>query len=377
VRLLVVMAVMAGLMQPVEPGRVVLRGSGETAVGEPSGVDEQGVTVVVERDASGRASRTSVVGWDRVREVRGPLAGEASKFAEVAESAFRARIRLERGDVVSAEPLYEKLFREYRGKRGVMSSAVAAGLLRCRLSRGAQASAVEAWVESLRGPGGLGSLGAEEVDAATGLCPALPPMWLASPAVASLASSAELAGAGEESKDRAGVLGRQYVSAARREMGLAALEMPSGTADEGVRLVMEIVKSRSEDAGQRQEGRRALAERLEAKSPEWMQAWARVAIGRSLLMEEDAEKRREGVISLVYVASRGSEKEAYLGGVALASAALGLESLGDSKGASLLASELMERYADHPALDAPAMQRWVVGRGQGAGKGGTKERQNP
>jgi len=83
------------------------------------------------------------------------------------------------------------------------------------------------------------------------------------------------------------------------------------------------------------------------------------------------------VISLVYVASRGSEKEAYLGGVALASAALGLESLGDSKGASLLASELMERYADHPALDAPGMQRWVVGRGQGAGKGGTKERQNP
>jgi hypothetical protein len=367
-----VMAVVGTSMQPVEPGRVVLRGTGETAAGEPSAVDAQGVTVVLERDASGRASRTSVVGWDRVREVRGPLAGEAAKFAEISEAAFRARVRLERGDVVSAEPLYERLFREYRGKSGGLSASIAAGLLRCRLSRGAQASAVEAWVESLRGPGGVV---ADVVDAGTGLCPGLPPMWLASPAVASLASSVELGGEG--SKDRAGMLGRLYVSAARREMGLSELEGPGGTSEPGVRLVMEIVRSRSEDAGKRQEARRELGERLDSKSPEWMQAWARVAIGRSLLMEEDAEKKREGVISLLYVASRGAEKDAYLGGVALASAALGLESLGDSRGASLLAAELAERYADHPALDAPAMQRWVVGREKAGSRGVTKERQNP
>src|SRR5690606_25081264 len=187
----------------------------------------------------------------------GPRADEAAPFMDLAEQVWRARRRLERGDAVSAEPLLEDLFAQTRSWRGPTRAVIAEGLMRCRLRRGAQVGAIEPWLALLdarasAAPGiepwatewardaGLGAV----QDAATGLAPALPPMWLDWPAVRQFATvGAQTIGTegGAPAGDQPAALHDLYVAAARFEAGLE-VELPRpATTDPGVRLVREIV----------------------------------------------------------------------------------------------------------------------------------------
>ncbi len=170
------------LQQPQPAGTVLPRGVSETSLGEPTAVAPEGVSVVRDRNPDGKPVATIVIGWDRVREVTGPLATEASKFTSTAEKAWRARARLERGDWVAAEPLFEELFSEYRTRTGPTALTVAGGLVRCRLMRGAQTAAVEPWIAWLRAqptagagvdspPESVGQQVSKMIDPGTGLIP--------------------------------------------------------------------------------------------------------------------------------------------------------------------------------------------------------------
>src|SRR5690606_25847987 len=102
-----------------------------------------------------------------------------------------------------AEPLFDELAQVYGAERGPSAAVVAEGVLRCRLSRGAQGSATAAWLwwswlidekeRQASGPewiGGGTSL-PPVVDAATGLAPALPPVWAPVASSGAAASSVE------------------------------------------------------------------------------------------------------------------------------------------------------------------------------------------
>lgn len=344
---------------------LTMRSRAEAPEGVIRAVDAQGVLVTAPD------GRSIALSWDRVAAVGGEFAGEAKKFESVAETAWRARTRLGRGDLVGAEPLFEELFPLYADGTGATTRVVASGLLTCRLSRGATVSAVTAWLAWHRAAGAEGAAaeGSAEaavrdslpsVDGATLLAPGLPPVWLSMPSVQSLAR--------QEWADTA--LAGVYEQAARFEAGMSshmpvALKnlSPAGV-QAGYDLAYAVVAARIGDGPARQSARLELRTRMGAL-PEWARAWAIAGVGRSLLREGDMESQRLGIAELLRLPAEMERVNPYLTGVALAEAAAALARLGDTQGASTVKGELAERFPGHPALEWEGIRAIALPRGQG------------
>lgn len=347
---------LAGIMSIV--GQVELRAGQSPPAGQAAAVTPDGVSVRTD------AGELVMIGWDRIREVGGTLAAEASAYRGVSDRAWRARSRVERGDTISAEPLVEELFEFYKGRTGPSASVVAECLLRCRLRRGAQIGAVEpwlAWIQANRrvearpfAPDWSRDAGLPEVvDEKTGLSPALPPIWapLASLQAFALAHPPET-WRGETEADR---LLAWYAHAARFECGFSEPAPGLGGASAGTRLVSELVVARTGDDLARAEARAAIQARLKEPMADWMEAWCRASLGRSLIRERDREQVLLGVVQLLHVPSRLGHAHPYLGGVALAEATVAIHQAGDARGARALAREFAVEYPDHPMAKWPPL----------------------
>lgn len=385
---------------------LLLRGPEQPPGAAVSSIDDRGVYVV---DPAGTLH---LVTWDRVLRVEGARAEEAAPYMPLAEDAWRARVRLERGDAISAEPLFEDLYTRTADHRGPTREVIAEGLMRCRLRRGAQIGAIGPWLALLDARAGGGEGGAtgiqpyarnwaeqaglgEVLDRATGLAPALPPMWLDWPAVRQFAATAATgqigepigaaplaaeqaegaaagaageagAGAVAPATEHAAALNALYRAAAAFEAGLQAdlpPIAPRAATDPGVRLVRDIVAARIGDPQQRADARASLRDRLAALSraddQPWLGAWLHVALGRSLLREPDEESQLLGVAELLTVPASPAYAgtHPYLAGLALADCARALAALGRHEQSAALRRELADRFSAHPAtaiLPAPA-----------------------
>jgi len=382
--LLIVCAVVAPLSVADPATTLRMRAGQQAPVGEVVSVSIEGVSIAAQPGARG----TTMVGWDRVAAVEGgALAGEAIPLMPAADRAWRARTRLERGDLVGAEPLFEELFGVYTGRQGPTAQVVSAGLLRCRLGRGAQTAAVVPWLAYLSAVGTeqqslspLLTAGGDPsevaiIDTATGLVPALPPMWLSTPALQSLARGKWLTvdpagGAQSPGTGRAAAMAELYEQAARFEAGLSVV-IPETTGDDaGLGLVREIVVARVGGDMQRQEARRDLAVRIGRSPPAWVEVWCRAGIGRSLLREAAREDQLLGAAQLLQLPAQMGTVSPYLTGLALAEAAVALVRLGDVPGALRLRDELAQDYPGHPALEWDRIRGWSapddVDSGEGA-----------
>ncbi len=314
------------------PAQVELRGERAPVEGAIVGLGVDGVEV----DGLG------VISWDRVRDIDGEWEEIFERdFREYADKAWRARTRLERGDTILAEPLFEELFATYGFRRSALAGVVSEGLLRCRLRRDAQALAVEAWL-SLLASGASSPL----LDRETGLVPTLAPIWLPSDSVAVVRVVPP-----ENGDDHLLRLADWYAAAADFEAGREAHLPPRESADRGLALVADIVSGRAGDETTRRKARQSLRTRARAHEGTWIEAWALAGLGRSLIREGEIDQVREGVVYLLSVAARFSRQTPYLCGVCLAEAAGALEAvLGDTNGARAVAQELARRYPEHPAL---------------------------
>jgi hypothetical protein len=364
-------ALLAAVIGLVQPGQVTLRGGEAAPAGAVVRADQGGVWLAAENAGAGSAPKM-VVGWDRVKGVGGAQADKAKEWLDAGERAWRARTRLERGDFISAESLFEPLFETYRTQAGVTAAVIDEGLLRCRLRRGAHVGAVEPWLAYLgtaRGdatPRLHGEWAAEAglspvIDAQTGLVAALPPIFLAWPSVEAMARGSAPGGVGA-GDPKAAYLAALYLAAAKFEAG-EQVGMPAlATSDAGVGLVAEIVRSRIGSAPEREEARKLLQARIAAGAagqpsaagqalPPWMEAWCRAALGRSYLREDAPELKRLGLVELLHVPARFSNTHPYLAGIALAEASVTLRQLGDAQGADVLAQELDTIYPSHPVQD--------------------------
>jgi hypothetical protein len=339
-------------------------------------------------------ARGKVLSWDRVAAVRGEFSQEAEAYAELATDAWRARARMERGDLAGAEPLLEQLFVRYRGQQGPTAAMVASGLLRCRLQRQAQSAAVEAWLalmaseqpevmfEPIRNEEDVAR--PRVLDEAWGLAPQLPPIWVRGPALRVVLGA--IAGEGEAS-NRAGRLARLYRLSAAVDAGESADaeaisktlgERPSG--DQGLELVWDVVASRVASGAARDAALAGLRARLAPRSgeaeplPGWAEAWTRVALGRALLVRGAAgdeaarlaqdDVRNLGIVQLLHVPARLEGVSPYLAGVALAEVGAALDEDGQTDAAGRVRRMFFERYTGHPAqsmlmtsraaLDVPA-----------------------
>lgn len=337
-------------------GQLVLRRGQTPPPGRIVSVTTEGVAV--EDDAGVR----TLVGWDRVRSINGEFEQQGRAFEDIADRAWRARVRMERGDIAAAEPLLEELAREYVGREGPTAEMVWAGLLNARLQRGAQIAAVQPWLQllatdaDLEGP--TDDSGQPIVDARTGLAPALPPLWVDWPAVQAFAAN-DLDSADPATSQ--GRLAHLYRAAARIEAGwdndqiLADRRPGSSTGDarfaRGVELVELIVLARVGDRDERALARGRLRQRLTPDAPRWEQAWVRCAIGRSLTHETDPDLQRRGVVQLLYLPATLADAHPYLAGLALGEAVVTMDELEDAPAADRLHLQLIERYANHPVMD--------------------------
>lgn len=349
-------------------------GGEQPPAGTVTAVDLQGVRVMLGDGSS------VLLGWEQVREVRGARRPQFEAIRDDARAVWRAHTRLRRGDLVNAEPLLEGLMDRYAGRAGPTSSLVARGLLRCRLARGARAAAVEAWLATLeaerwspadgRAPDADGL-----IDAATGLAPAIPPVWLDDEQSGWL--SVQGAGAAidddDTPRDRTWALGELYRISAAFETGGEGREDLSNrlakvyelvgadlSRDPGLALVSEVVMARVGDPEQRASARRALEARLAQRPEPWREAWVRVAIGRSLILEADEEDRRRGVVQLMHLPARLGSVSPTLASIALAQGAVTLRELGDTRGASTLRSVLLEQYPASEGARWRVIQDWAA-----------------
>lgn len=357
--------------------QVELRGEDAVPPGEIVGMDEQGVTLAATEPAGAGAGTTLVIGWDRVRTIMGPRAGEFAPFREHAERAWRARTRLERGDAIGAEPLFEELFKVHRGRRGQTAGVVGEGLLRCRLGRGAHVAAIEAWLATLEASAQPSPPGANAdwasaaglapvIDAATGLVPAIPPIWVGPGASRVVAGQSPWPGSAEAAPaSKPAMLAALYAVAANFEAGQDVTLPQIDSTDPGVQLVRLIVQSRVGDGAQRHAARTTLEQRLpkagaggDARSgvPPWVEAWCRAAVGRSLIREPELEQKQLGIVELLHVQVRFRQVHPYIAGIALAEASAVLGETGDAAGASTLRSELLAQYPEHPVLEWAPMR---------------------
>ena len=231
------------------------------------------------------------------------------------------------------------------------------------------------------------------IDPQTGLCPSLPPMIcveLSGSAIAALAQSpiwleattapepfgkivrwyqlevvaseAALAARG------AGLV--QAASANSPAAPLPALDAASQSDTTGEALVRAIVLGRLGNAEQRRSARdwlsrRIVSERKQSsfttsspaaaesspasgsKPPDegplvrsWQEAWCRLGLGRSFLVEPDAALRRRGVLELLHLPAEFSSTLPILSAIALAEAASELMASGDSASAAILQADL-------------------------------------
>lgn len=282
------------------------------------GFDLQGVLVL---DPDGGSS---VIAWDRVLDLAPEQAEAAAPYAELHDTCWRAATRLARGDAPAADPLFEKLFAAMDGATGPTASMVCEGRMRCRLAAGDRLAAAEAWLAWLSAGPTEPRFGAASLrDQTTLLEPALPPfdadLWEA---------------AGADPADLPALV--------------AAADSPAAAA-----FTAAIVNALSENPDSRNTARIQLAAQLEATGDgplePWAAAWARLALGRSFLIETDPDARMVGVVQLLHVPALLSTETPDLAAQALADAADALEQLGDAEGARTLRDELRRTY---PLTDA-------------------------
>jgi len=353
--------------------------------GDLLAVSMEGVTVGFPPAAQGAVGpivEPVVISWDRVRAVLPPNDKAAEPFRAIAEKAWRARTRVERGDLAGAEPLLEELHATFAGQRGPTASVIGQLLLRCRLARGAQTLAIAPWltwlgsgvapramVPARRAPKDepdplvVSIPSPAALDVATGLVPALAPFWLDGPGVQAFArGKPPLAGTPEADaapiQKKAAALSSLYWQAARFECGLDPGPIEAVSQDAGLALVQQVVISRCGDTAQRESARAQLRARIKGRPEPWVEAWCRAALGRSLLREDSAELKRLGVVELLHVPARLADECPYLTGVAMADAAVAMLSLGDRAGADRLRAELRENYPGHPASDWAPIVAW-------------------
>lgn len=360
--------------------QVEVRGQAEPLGTAVVKVDLRGVEV----QSDGAGGGTKLVSWDRVRRIVGEKAGEGAAYADLADSVFRARTRLERGDLRGAEPLLERCYAKQTGLAGPTGAVLAEGVLRLRLARGAQAMAVAPWLDWLdlrykagtkeqqSWVGGRISL-PEVIDPATGLVGRIPPVFsmVDNAAGVRLLSEASTWTRFEHADDAVRDIVAIYRAAASFEVNPGGgVAVPTiKTTEDHVVMMLEMVRARIGSPTERRDARGRLAIRLatvnlaasedaatEAANPgsgaapsgsigaAWMEAWLRAAIGRSLLRESGPTEMRQGVVEMLHVPARLADAAPELARLALAEAADALARMGDDAASATLRDEMRKRF---------------------------------
>ena len=333
---------------------VILRGTGESL--EASSVLGDGYGLALRLDAKGGAPR--MLGWDEVREVRGAtgVAG-LGEFLDIGRDLWRARTRIERGDMQLAQPLLAKHWARFRDVDGPTTAMVAEGMLRCALDAGDIRASVGPWLVCLRTQGagnatrfaGLPAV----IDGETGLLPELAP-FIPAARRQDVIAACEASGASGEVGDVAA----RIVRIAKGEPTAAKPDgaKPAAATSRAVQalaLIEDIAFSADARALER-----ALAafERAFEEPPGYLAAWRLAAIGtcrarfaRTVEGDGRAGALGRAAIDLLEVPASGLDRTGLVDAYALEEAARLVRESGDDASAAQLESLARDRLSDRVA----------------------------
>ncbi len=302
-----------------------------------------------------------IIPWDQVRTLDPEWSAAAEQFSAVSDSAWRARVRLARGDAPLAAPLFEDLFPRYKDRRSVLALMIAEGVYQCRYNAGDAPGAFQAWLvaANLRAQG-LEIAGDPPLkpllDPESHLPREFAPIFLSGPdarRVADAAAEALALPAGSLADEIRPVVAA-YRIAALHALGEGLdepLPTPAAPSGEIAALPSLIVRSTSVDSAERSTARDGLGAFLApSHQGSWKEAWARAAIGRSLLLESDTDLRSGGVLQLLHLPARFADSQPDLCAIALAETANELRRMNDDSAASHLRDELRRLAPGHDAV---------------------------
>lgn len=349
------LATMALSIASLTMAQVVLRGNIEPEQSSIESVSAAGITL--------SAEPPRIVSWGQVKRVEGGFADDAQKFMPIADQLWRATARLERGDAPGAAPLFASAFEAQIESRGVSLLHAAEGHAESQRRLGKSAQAVDAWLVALQLQRERVQLSLDgdhhllHIDGETGLSSGLAPIWAPAAELSQLAS-ADVTISISDPDQVVSAMARLYRRAARFELGLPADDNSPPIEDRiaslpGIALVQKIVIARTGTSSERAEAqaslRRALEQGALAKSPSWVEAWHRVALARSLLIERVPEARDEALLHLAHVPARFASTQPYLAGLALAEMSVEMSRRGANDDAAWLAQEFLRLFPWHPA----------------------------
>ena len=319
---------------------VYLRG-GSTLQGSVTQLSDAGVQI----DGDGW---TETIGWDRIRRITGKYAQEAEKYAVIADTLWRARIRLERGDPYMASPLFESLYDRYRGTTSVTALVICEGVLRCRLFLDENpGNALEPYLQTLR----LIDLGIEQtayndldpvIDPQTGLVPRLPPFRLYHDNKTIKVDLTRLPRGDDPVVDALAELYLSVFSGSDTPYPrpLPDISFPEATS---VEIIHSILSASSSSNSVRRQARKELETMINSDPPAWLISWCRFAMGISLLQESSEEDRLRGVLELLRLPVTLNDAQPDLAAAAGHLAADELESQGYSSYAERIRRDLAEQ----------------------------------
>ncbi|MCA9304190.1 MAG: hypothetical protein KC996_08715 [Phycisphaerales bacterium] len=244
-----------------------------------------------------------VIPWYDVRSVPDSWAGDAAAYQDISQLARDARQRRQRGDIRGAAKLYTQLDQKLTGVRGEQAFDIAIGLLEYNLLGEDHAAAVLPWLRVLRAAGTGRQYQGPLLDERTSLHPALIPLFLNN-------SGQNLVPNGEFSPREQLLLEYYQIAIAHDEAEdidsrLDELEQrirKLGDRDAGLLLVHEIVSAtRASDPAKRLAAREQLDRTARSADVGWMIDWSKLAIGASLISEDDENQRERGVVACIGV----------------------------------------------------------------------------
>jgi hypothetical protein len=290
----------------------------------------------------GPAPRT--IGWDRVRAVTGESAADADPYMDLADAAWRARTRLDRGDVRGAAAALDRIGDRLEGAEGPTPLLVYETALSVHSRTGDAPAALAAWLQLRRLLHSPVSWSERGLDVSTGLAPAAPPVMTPEHTRRALQTL-------ERTKHPSVARLRDFFAAALSADPSLLPDEPGGDAEE---LLALIARASAGDETSRQLLVDSIQAVRESARPEpWRVAWIRAASARSLIAQGQQTSEpsliRAGAAEFLTIPATSPVQTPYLAGLAIAEAAQALDTLGETGAANVLRNELARVSPDHPA----------------------------
>jgi hypothetical protein len=238
--------------------------------------------------------------------------GVDQKFASIADRAWRAHTRVQRGDFIGALPLYVALRNELLWQTGPQSLDVCEGLTRCLISNSDRVAAIEPMLATFIACSSDGQHSAElpgVFDTSLLIRRDLPPVFASS----DLGSSLESVHSSGDARIRMLHAYFELASCSVNDQDavlnrLEELKRRNRTRDAGLVLVEQMCFAQAHpDESKRRGARESLVRRTQTQRGTWIEVWARLALGAGQIRDRDPYIRDRGVIELVHIIVRLGE----------------------------------------------------------------------